>query len=108
MADSDLVYSTGDAHSKPTQTSDAQPVHPDQVLLTMRREKQGRRGKEVTAIDGLPANDAYGRELTKALKAACGAGGTWKAGRIEIQGDQRTKVQQTLEAKGFRVKRTGG
>ena len=52
-----------------------------------------------------------GEELTalaKALKAACGSGGTAKDGVVEIQGDHVAKVVAWLQAKGRTVKRAGG
>ena len=111
MSDSELVYSTGSplkGNRDKNATEPGEQLEPHRITLTLRREKQGRRGKEVTTIDGLPNNEAFGRDLAKGLKAICGAGGTWKAGHIEIQGDHRDTVQRELEAKGFHVKRAGG
>jgi translation initiation factor 1 len=46
--------------------------------------------------------------LGRALKAACGSGGTAKDGVIEIQGDHRDTVVAKLEQAGWKVKRAGG
>ena len=44
----------------------------------------------------------------KALKAACGSGGTVKDGTIEVQGDHVEKVIAWLQQRGHKVKRAGG
>lgn len=46
--------------------------------------------------------------LAKEMQKACGAGGTVKEGRIEIQGDQRTTVMRILTTAGFRPILAGG
>jgi translation initiation factor 1 len=40
--------------------------------------------------------------ITK-LKKKCASGGTIKDGRIELQGDHRSKVKESLEEMGFIV-----
>ena len=72
------------------------------------REVSGRGGKTVTVVRGLPLDDAALGALTKALKAACGSGGTLKDGVIEIQGDHRDRVCTLLAARNLKVKRAGG
>jgi translation initiation factor 1 len=42
------------------------------------------------------------------MQKACGAGGTVKEGRIEIQGDQREIVARILVNAGFRPALAGG
>lgn len=76
--------------------------------LRMRLEKSGRGGKTVTAVFDLPADAAANQALCKALKTACGSGGTLKDRVIEIQGDHRDRVEALLIEKGFKVKRAGG
>lgn len=46
--------------------------------------------------------------MAKALKAACGSGGTVRDGAVEVQGDQCEKIVALLTAQGHRVKRAGG
>lgn len=79
-------------------------------VVRVRRETAGRKGKGVTAIHGLPLDDAALTTLAKQLKAACGSGGTAKDGVIEIQGDHLDKVLDWLKARpeGWTVKRAGG
>ncbi|PTY03149.1 translation initiation factor [Opitutaceae bacterium EW11] len=73
------------------------------------REKAGRGGKTVTVVAGfvgigLPEKE----ELAKKMQKACGAGGTVKEGRIEIQGDKRDVVARILTEAGFRPVFAGG
>jgi translation initiation factor 1 len=73
------------------------------------RETAGRGGKTVTVVAnftgiGLPEKE----QLAKKMQKACGAGGTVKDGRIEIQGDRREIVAKVLTAAGFRPVFAGG
>lgn len=77
-------------------------------VVRVRREKQGRGGKTVTTIAGVPLPPAALRELAAALKRRCGSGGTAKDGVIEIQGEHVETVIADLTARGWRVKRAGG
>jgi len=76
--------------------------------VRVRREVSGRRGKVVTAVRGLPLDDAGLRALAAALKRRCGSGGTVKDGVIEIQGDHVDAVVQELGARGHDARRAGG
>jgi len=77
-------------------------------VVRLQRETKGRKGAGVTLITGLPLADADLAKLAKRLKSRCGVGGAVKDGVIELQGDQRDKLQPLLEAEGYRVKRAGG
>ena len=73
------------------------------------RETAGRGGKTVTVVEnfigiGLPEKE----QLAKKMRNACGAGGTVKDGRIEIQGDRREIVARILTEAGFRPVMAGG
>ena len=73
------------------------------------RETAGRGGKTVTVVTnfigiGLPEKE----QLAKKMRNACGAGGTVKDGRIEIQGDRREIVAKILTEAGFRPIFAGG
>lgn len=72
------------------------------------REKQGRGGKTVTVVRGLPLQAEALAALGKSLRAACGAGGTVKDGVLEVQGDHAERVLALLLAGGHRAKRAGG
>lgn len=68
-------------------------------------ETSGRNGKGVTLATGLPVSGDALEELGKALRQACGSGGTVKDGTVEIQGDHREKVQAALAKKGIQARR---
>jgi translation initiation factor 1 len=73
------------------------------------RQTQGRRGKGVTVISGLPLAGPALAELATRLKKRCGSGGTvTDAGLIEIQGDHRDALVEELGRLGYTVKRAGG
>jgi translation initiation factor 1 len=113
-----LVYSTEHGRTCPTcrralaactctAAAAARPA-PSDGIVRVSRETGGRGGKTVTVVRGLPLADKPLADLARALKAACGSGGTAKDGTIEIQGDHRDTVVARLEQAGWRVKRAGG
>lgn len=81
---------------------------PSDGIVRVSCEKKGRGGKAVTVVRGLPLDEASLEKLAKALKAACGSGGTVKEGVIEVQGDHRPKVMAWLAGQGHQVKAVGG
>ncbi|YCM44558.1 translation initiation factor [Verrucomicrobiaceae bacterium 227] len=73
------------------------------------RQTAHRGGKAVTIVKnftgiGLPEK----QDLAKALRKACGVGGTVKDGCIEIQGDKRDEVKRILIEAGFNPVFAGG
>jgi translation initiation factor 1 len=72
------------------------------------REVAGRGGKGVTVVSGLTLDALELDELAARLKKLCGAGGTVKDGRIEIQGDHRDRLVAELCRLGLQAKRAGG
>jgi translation initiation factor 1 len=79
-----------------------------QQTATIQRDRKRRKGKTVTVISGLKHNPAAFKELLTMLKTTCGAGGAYKDGVLEIQGDQREKVAEKLRELGYKVKFSGG
>jgi translation initiation factor 1 len=77
---------------------------PAKFIVKLRVEKQGRGGKTVTVVDGLPKNAKFVAELAGELKRACGTGGAAKEGAVELQGDHRERLRPLLAAKGWMVK----
>ncbi len=62
-----------------------------------------RYGKMMTIVDGLNPHDLDVDSLISNLKSICACGGTIKDGKIELQGDHRSKVKDALEKMGFVV-----
>jgi translation initiation factor 1 len=72
------------------------------------RETQGRAGKGVTVVSGLPLSSADLETLATRLKKRCGSGGTVRGGNIEIQGEHRDVVVAELVKMGWPAKKSGG
>jgi translation initiation factor 1 len=72
------------------------------------RETKGRKGKGVTVVSGIPLGGEELAALARQLKQKCGAGGTVRAGVIEIQGDHRDLLVAELDRLGWKAKRAGG
>lgn len=70
------------------------------VLASENRKK----GKVVTVVRGLAADENDLPRLLDQLKAACGAGGTIKDETLEIQGNHRERVRALLAEIGYRVR----
>lgn len=73
------------------------------------RQTAHRGGKTVTVVTGFVGiGQSEKEQLAKQMQKVCGAGGTVKEGRIEIQGDQRDAVARILTDAGFRPVFAGG
>lgn len=121
MNNSRLVYSTERGRvcpqcSRPTAqcrckkkkaTPSAAPF-PDDGVVRIRRETQGRKGKTVTAVYGLISAGGEPAETARSLKRRCGTGGSTTAGVVFIQGDHRVAIQDELQKQGYKVKMAGG
>lgn len=108
--DAHIVFSTsgGDRRKQRPQQSAAQPQASGGGRVKVRREVAGRRGKAVTTVSNVALDDAALKELAGRLKKRCGVGGSAKDGVIELQGDHRDVVVETLRAEGFDVVLAGG
>lgn len=77
-------------------------------VAIFRIEKNGRGGKIVTVIDGLPKVETFIKDLTKKLKTQCGVGGSYTmAGKdaiIEIQGDKRDQIKKIFDSMAIKYK----
>jgi translation initiation factor 1 len=92
------------ARGEPLRSSSLAPASPIRVS----RQTQGRGGKVVTLISGLPLAEAALETLAGELKRRCGSGGTVRDGLIEIQGEHRDRLVAELMRRGFAAKRAGG
>lgn len=76
-------------------------------IVRLARETKGRKGTGVTLVKGLPLSGEELNALASRLKKLCGVGGTVRDGVIEIQGEQRARLQPELEKLGYTVKVVG-
>ncbi len=72
----------------------------EQQVIKIKLEKR-RYGREVTIIEGLNEKEINLKKLASELKSRLATGGTYKNGRIELQGDHRHRVKQILVEMGF-------
>jgi translation initiation factor 1 len=77
-------------------------------FIRVRREKQGRAGKEVTVIRNIPGSPETIRNYVSEIKKNCAAGGAIKDGMIIIQGDHVDFVLHYFKEIGFKIKKDGG
>ncbi|MDP4534863.1 translation initiation factor [Alkalimonas collagenimarina] len=107
-SDQDLVYRTDGGTVMPAKASKAsgQAFADGKVLL--QRESKGRGGKRVITIRGIAEPHEQLTKLCQQLKKTCACGGTVKEGVIEIQSEQREKLEQALQRLGFTTKWSGG
>lgn len=77
-------------------------------IVRVSRDVAGRKGKAASVVSGLPLGPPELEALAALLKKRCGAGGTVRDGRIEIQGEHRERIVAELEELGYKVKRAGG
>ena len=84
------------------------PARPGSGVVRVSRVTQGRGGKAVSVITGLPLADTALAALARELKQRCGSGGTVREGTIEIQGEHRDTLVAELLQRGYAARRTGG
>ncbi|HEV7431800.1 MAG TPA: translation initiation factor Sui1 [Steroidobacteraceae bacterium] len=84
------------------------PARPGSGVVRVSRVTQGRGGKAVSVITGLPLEAAALAALARELKQRCGSGGTVREGMIEIQGEHRDTLVAELVQRGYAARRAGG
>lgn len=58
-------------------------------------------GKLCTMVEGIDPKSINMRDVVRTLKAELACGGTFKEGRIELQGEHRQKAKNVLVKLGF-------
>ena len=81
---------------------------PNQQDLRIQSTRSGRKGKTVTIVTGFQHKPETLAKLLKKLKSQCGSGGTVKDDCLEIQGDQKQQLLDTLTKLGYKAKVSGG
>ena len=70
--------------------------------INISKQKKGKKGKTVTLIRGLGAEDEILlKELLKKIKVFCGTGGTLIDTNLQLQGDMVSKSVEFLRKEGF-------
>jgi translation initiation factor 1 len=78
-------------------------LSPESQTIRLVVEKR-KKGKVVTALQGLSADGNDLPDLLRQLKSACGTGGTIKDDVIELQGDHVRRAGEILARIGYRVR----
>ena len=102
------VYSTNPDYAFDYGEEEVVTLEPAKQNLRVMLDKKQRAGKKVTLITGLQGSDLDLAVLGKALKSACGVGGSVKDGEILLQGDFREKVLALLQEKGYTKTKISG
>jgi translation initiation factor 1 len=87
----------------PPETPAPERLPPGKQTARLAIERRAK-GKQVTVIRGLTADDNDLPELLSRLKTVCGAGGSIDGETLEIQGDHRDRLRAVLANIGYRVK----
>lgn len=64
-------------------------------------EERKRFGKKMTIIDGIDNSQIDCKTLAKKMKSKFACGGTYKNGRIELQGSHKDDIKNFLKKEGF-------
>ena len=95
-----LAAKRGDLPQGPVREEKRSPLIPARAVVRM--ERKGRGGKEVTVVEHLELGPADLERWLKALKGALGCGGVVEGEALVLQGDQRKRLPEILEARGIK------
>lgn len=102
-----VVYSTNPdfKYTCADDTAAEETLPCDKQHLTVRIDRKGRAGKQVTLIEGFVGGEDDLKELGRTLKTRLGVGGSAGDGEILIQGDFRDRAVTILQNLGYNAKR---
>ena len=107
---SQLVYSSDpelqlqiEERQKSVSKPEVVNLPPEKQQIKILFQTKGRKGKQVTLIQGFQHNASTLNDLASKLKQFCSAGGTVKGQDIEIQGDKRKIVTEKLRQLGYKI-----
>lgn len=107
---SKLVYSTDpeitkqlEDDKKSVKQAEVINLPPEKQQIKISLQTMGRKGKQVTLIQGFQHDDDTLKKLARTLKKFCSAGGTVKNQYIEIQGDKQKMVTEKLRGLGYNI-----
>lgn len=103
-----LVYSTDPTPQAKRKKPTRKEMPPAEQSIYVERSRKGRKGKTVTIMSGFQHSPTTLKKMLKQFKGSCGAGGTVKGDTLEIQGDHREKLMESLKKMGYKVKQKGG
>jgi len=111
-----IVYSSeyGDLRQSPekekasSHRESKKPGLPRDGIVRVRRENNGRGGKTVTVIYGLPLSEEKMYLFAAKVKRRFGTGGTVRDGAVIVQGDRVDDALRLVAEDGFTVKKAGG
>jgi len=98
----------GDLRKSESASPKIMSLPPHQQTVYLHRDSKGRGGKTVTLVKKLVLSEEDMKDLAKTLKQVCGSGGTIRDDVIEIQGEHREKIAETLIKMGYKAKIAGG
>lgn len=76
---------------------------PEEQRIRISLEKR-KRGKVVTLVGNLVLEKGDMKDLARALREACGTGGTFREQTVELQGDCREQARAWLVENGWGVR----
>ena len=92
-----------ECHCPPPAPRAAPHIPPEKQTARLSVEKR-KKGKVVTVVRGLAADENDLPSLLSQLKSQCGAGGAIQEDCFEIQGEHLERIRAALQRIGYRVK----